>query len=158
MSSDGVTRNVVGMDLHPVAVTLARVTYLLAIGPERLAAERNPIRVPVFLGDSMQWRNARSSLWSAHELRVPVNDQRELTESETHTRTIETFFGAGLLDWARVCIGVGEVDRARELIGQALTAAAKGGAPGIEATIRCRLSGATSRPSEPVPYHSSGRM
>ncbi|MBK6576268.1 MAG: N-6 DNA methylase [Sandaracinaceae bacterium] len=79
---DGVTRNVVGMDLHPVAVTLARVTYLLAIGPERLAAERNPLRVPVFLGDSMQWRNARSSLWSAHELRVPVNDQRELTESE----------------------------------------------------------------------------
>ncbi|TIQ15462.1 MAG: SAM-dependent DNA methyltransferase, partial [Mesorhizobium sp.] len=32
---DGVTRNVIGMDLHPVAVTLARVTYLLAIGRQR---------------------------------------------------------------------------------------------------------------------------
>lgn len=32
----GVTRHVIGMDLHPVAVTLARVTYLLAIGRERL--------------------------------------------------------------------------------------------------------------------------
>lgn len=33
---EGVTRHVLGMDLHPVAVTLARVTYLLAIGRERL--------------------------------------------------------------------------------------------------------------------------
>ena len=31
----GVTRHVVGMDLHPVVVTLARVTYLLAIGRAR---------------------------------------------------------------------------------------------------------------------------
>ena len=34
----GLTRHVLGMDLHPVAVTLARVTYLLAIGRERLTA------------------------------------------------------------------------------------------------------------------------
>ncbi|MBN9801397.1 hypothetical protein DMP15_29855 [Pseudonocardia sp. UM4_GMWB1] len=33
----GVTSKVLGMDVHPVAVTLARITYLLAIGPERLA-------------------------------------------------------------------------------------------------------------------------
>ena len=33
---NGVTRHVIGMDLHPVAVTLARVTYLLAIGRDRL--------------------------------------------------------------------------------------------------------------------------
>jgi len=32
----GVTDHVFGIDLHPVAVTLARVTYLLAIGTERL--------------------------------------------------------------------------------------------------------------------------
>jgi len=35
---------------------------------------------------------------------VPARVVRALTESETHTRTIETFFGAGLLDWARVCL------------------------------------------------------
>jgi len=50
------TSHVMGMDVHPVAVTLARVTYLLAIGTERLSAEdRGPLTVPVFLGDSMQW-------------------------------------------------------------------------------------------------------
>src|SRR5947209_12641396 len=37
----GLTQHVLGMDLHPVAVTLARVTYLLAIGRDRLT---NPDR------------------------------------------------------------------------------------------------------------------
>lgn len=55
----GVTHHVFGMDLHPVAVTLARVTYLLAIGRERLARpDRGPISVPVHLGDSMQWQQS----------------------------------------------------------------------------------------------------
>jgi hypothetical protein len=51
----GVCNHVMGMDLHPVAVTLARVTYLLAIGAERLKQGRGPISIPVFLGDSLQW-------------------------------------------------------------------------------------------------------
>jgi len=32
------TDHVLGIDLHPVAVALARVTYLLAIGKDRLIA------------------------------------------------------------------------------------------------------------------------
>ena len=80
---DGLSRSVLGMDLHPVAVTLARVTYLLAIGPDLLRdPDRSAIRVPVFLGDSMQWGKARPTLWSTHELRVPVDDRRELTGSD----------------------------------------------------------------------------
>lgn len=52
----GVTDAVFGMDIHPVAVTLARVTYLLAIGTNRLAdRDRGPIAIPVYLGDSVQW-------------------------------------------------------------------------------------------------------
>ena len=40
----GLTLHVLGMDLHPVAVTLARVTYLLAIGRDRLThPDRGPI-------------------------------------------------------------------------------------------------------------------
>ena len=35
---------------------------------------------------------------------VPTRTVRELTESETGSRTIETFFGSGLLDWVRVCL------------------------------------------------------
>ncbi|WP_342339008.1 MULTISPECIES: N-6 DNA methylase [unclassified Rhodococcus (in: high G+C Gram-positive bacteria)] len=55
-----VTRNVVGMDVHPVAVTLARVTYLLAIGRDRLTqSDRGEITVPVYLGDSLQWEQRK---------------------------------------------------------------------------------------------------
>ncbi|MBT0995462.1 N-6 DNA methylase [Cellulomonas sp. DKR-3] len=51
-----VTAHVLGMDIHPVAVTLARVTYLLALGSERLNADRGDLHIPVFLGDSVQWQ------------------------------------------------------------------------------------------------------
>ncbi len=55
-----VTRHVIGMDIHPVSVTLARVTYLLAITSTRLqAADRPEISVPVYLGDSLQWEQNR---------------------------------------------------------------------------------------------------
>lgn len=46
--------NVFGLDVHPVAVTLARVTWLLALG--ELLEHRPPaLSVPVFMGDAMQW-------------------------------------------------------------------------------------------------------
>ena len=45
---------VLGLDVHPVAVTLARVTWLLALG--ELLQDRPPsLSVPVFMGDAMQW-------------------------------------------------------------------------------------------------------
>ena len=48
-----------GLDVHPVAVTLARVTWLLALGGliEERAAK---LTVPVFLGDAMQWNLRRT--------------------------------------------------------------------------------------------------
>lgn len=78
-----VSRHVQGMDLHPVAVTLARVTYLLAIGRERLTSQgRGPLFVPVYLGDSVQWGDQSTNLWNAGSLVVPVEDQAELFSSE----------------------------------------------------------------------------
>lgn len=50
-----VQSHVYGLDIHPVSVVLARVTYLLAIGPDRLSDDRGDLTVPVYLGDSMQW-------------------------------------------------------------------------------------------------------
>lgn len=80
---DGVTRHVLGMDLHPVAVTLARVTYLLAIGRDRLIERsRGVIQIPVYLGDSMQWLEQKVDLWTAGNLVIRTDDRRELFESE----------------------------------------------------------------------------
>ena len=79
---DEVTNHVFGMDLHPVAVTLARVTYLLAIGKKRLNAKRGPLQIPVFLGDSIQWRAKNPTLFSEKELRIVADDKRELVLAE----------------------------------------------------------------------------
>ena len=67
------------MDLHPVAVTLARVTYLLAIGTDRLLDQsRGSIQIPVYLGDSMQWQSQEASLFSEGNLLVQVDDNAQL--------------------------------------------------------------------------------
>ncbi len=59
----GATRHVIGVDVHPLAVTFARVTYLLAIGRERLTAPGRPdLHVPVYLGDSLQWGQQQTPL------------------------------------------------------------------------------------------------
>lgn len=78
----GVTRLVTGMDLHPVAVTLARVTYLLAIGSRRLQdAQREPIAIPVYLGDSLQWEQVRDTI-TAGELVIPTGEGGSLFARE----------------------------------------------------------------------------
>jgi hypothetical protein len=44
--------NVTGIDIHPVAVTIARATYVLALG-KLVSAARPPIQIPVYLADSL---------------------------------------------------------------------------------------------------------
>src|SRR6202012_2960021 len=80
---EGVTKHVIGMDLHPVAVLLARVTYLLAIGRRRLLdSDRGTIQIPVYLGDSLQWQEQRTDLWAAGQLVIKTTDQTELFDTE----------------------------------------------------------------------------
>lgn len=76
-----VCSQVMGMDLHPVAVTLARVTYLLAIGAERLNSKRGPISIPVFLGDSLQW-GQEETLQTHGALVVSADEGPELFSTE----------------------------------------------------------------------------
>ena len=64
---------VFGIDVHPVAVALARVTWLLALGD--LVQDRPAtLTVPVYMGDSMQW--SLRPLGSSAEVLVdvPPND------------------------------------------------------------------------------------
>jgi N-6 DNA Methylase len=60
-----VTNSIFGMDLHPVAVTLAQTTYLLAIGRDRLLQRTDAVNVPVYLGDSMRWEAAAESVFTS---------------------------------------------------------------------------------------------
>ena len=45
--------NVMGMDVHPLAVTIARTNYLLALG-DLLQAPRGELTVPVYLADAIR--------------------------------------------------------------------------------------------------------
>jgi hypothetical protein len=47
--------HVKGIDVHPVAIIIARVTYLLSLGQQILSARHGQISIPIFLGDAMQW-------------------------------------------------------------------------------------------------------
>jgi hypothetical protein len=71
-----VTRHVMGMDVHPVAATFARVTYLLAIGTTRLSdPERPAITIPIYLGDSVQWEQHRDLLGGVDDVRISTSGE-----------------------------------------------------------------------------------
>jgi len=44
--------NIAGVDVHPLAVTIAKVNYVLALGPD-LPAYAESIRLPVYMADSL---------------------------------------------------------------------------------------------------------
>jgi type I restriction-modification system DNA methylase subunit len=44
--------NVQGIDIHPVAVTISRATYILALG-KLVNSAKKPIQIPVYLADSL---------------------------------------------------------------------------------------------------------
>ncbi|MEX1209983.1 MAG: N-6 DNA methylase, partial [Candidatus Nanopelagicales bacterium] len=75
------TAHVVGIDVHPVAVTLARVTYLLALGRDNInSPRRKDLTIPVYLGDSIQWKQ-ESDILSSTVVRVSTSD-RDLVDDD----------------------------------------------------------------------------
>lgn len=107
---EDVGRHVIGLDVHPVAVTLARVTYLLAIGTARLReSDRPAFTVPVYLADSLRW-GKESTLWSDDGLRVPVVQDHQISVSDP--ALVGPSEGAGQLIFPdRVIVEADEFDR-----------------------------------------------
>jgi hypothetical protein len=65
-----VCAHVAGTDIHPVAVIIARVTYLLALAPA-LATRSGPLSIPVYLGDAMQLSISEFMAGKELTIRVP---------------------------------------------------------------------------------------
>ena len=87
----GAVRHIFGIDVHPVAVTLARVTYLLAIGTNRLDASQHPaFTVPVYLGDSLKW-GKKQAIWSDDGLSVPTDEAHETFVNDPYFDTNTDF-------------------------------------------------------------------
>lgn len=71
---------VVGIDIHPVAVHLARSAWTIAAQPliERAAAAgfTDAVSAPVYLGDSLQLRFGAGELLAEAEVRIEVGDEQ----------------------------------------------------------------------------------
>ena len=71
---------VTGIDVHPVAVHLARSAWALAAKPAILAVKDSGFdasgTVPVYLGDSLQLRFNPGDMFAAHEVRIAVEDEQ----------------------------------------------------------------------------------
>lgn len=65
------TAHVAGMDIHPVAVLIARITYILALGPA-LAAREGAISIPIYLGDALQLSIEGGDMIQSRELVIEV--------------------------------------------------------------------------------------
>jgi len=70
------TEAIFGIDVHPVAVINARVTYLLAMGEERLR-DHPSLSIPVYLGDSLQWDTEEVLTGQTVHIRVPAHGAEE---------------------------------------------------------------------------------
>ena len=71
--------SVAGIDVHPVAVHLARAAWVLAAQPAIRAAVEDGfaanITVPVYLGDALQLRFRTGDMFAEHNVTVQVEDE-----------------------------------------------------------------------------------
>ena len=71
---------VAGIDVHPVAVHLARAAWVLAAQPAIQAAVDEgfsaSITVPIYLGDSLQLRYRTGDMFAEHVVTIQVNDEQ----------------------------------------------------------------------------------
>ena len=89
--------SVSGIDVHPVAVHLARAAWVLAAQPAIQAAVdygfAANVTVPIYLGDSLQLRFRTGNMFAQHNITVQVEDERntELVFPVSLVERAETF-------------------------------------------------------------------
>ena len=69
--------SVIGIDVHPIAVHLARAAWVLAARPVISRAESaTSIPIPVYLGDSLQLRFRQGDMFAEQEVTIQVRDEK----------------------------------------------------------------------------------
>ena len=91
--------SVTGIDVHPVAVHLARAAWVLAAQPAIQAASNygsaTNVTVPIYLGDALQLRFRTGDMFAEHNVTVQVEDEHhtELVFPVSLVQRAETFDG-----------------------------------------------------------------
>ena len=107
--------HVAGLDIHPVAVIIARVTYLLALAPA-LSGRIGALSVPVWLGDAMQLSISKDLTGKELVIQVPpppagAGSRERLSFPETYCRDPALFDKA-----IEAMRGGSEANRTREQV------------------------------------------
>ena len=84
---------VIGVDIHPVAVHLARAAYVLAARSAIEDAAYTSVTVPIYMGDALQLRYRSGDLFAEREITIQVNDDdnTELTFPVSLVERPDTF-------------------------------------------------------------------
>lgn len=96
-----ILNSVRGVDVHPLAVTLARTNYLISLGSELLSARKGSIYLPVYLADSVRVPDTSSDYYSGIEcfkidaegktLRLPISLTKASTTSDAIIEIIREY-------------------------------------------------------------------
>ena len=75
---DGLLNHVVGIDVHPVSVHLARATWTFAardaLERARDAGSNVDVTVPIYLGDSLQLRTQTQDMFATQTVTIEIED------------------------------------------------------------------------------------
>ena len=84
---------VIGIDIHPVAVHLARAAYVLAARTAIKSVGYTSITVPIYMGDALQLRYRSGDMFAEREITIQVNDEynTELTFPVSLVERPDTF-------------------------------------------------------------------
>ena len=89
--------SIAGIDIHPVAVHLARSAWVLAAKPAIQAAARDgystDVTAPIYLGDALQLRSRTGDMFAEHNVTVHVEDEQNtaLVFPVSLVERVETF-------------------------------------------------------------------
>ncbi len=114
-----IAENVKGIDIHPLAVLIAKTNYLLALGSLLKTYGRGEIVIPIYMADSIRLIDEdRASLFEVEVYRIPtVNDKTFFHLPVEFEQKIGPEIIDGLIDeikdLAGYCLGKEEVDIGR---------------------------------------------
>ena len=99
---DGLHAAVTGIDVHPVAVHLARAAWTMAAKPAISAGATGEISAPIYLGDALQLRYRSDDMFAEHEVAIVVENDIAARNGEA----LELKFPRALVDDAQTFDGL----------------------------------------------------
>ena len=97
----GLHAAVTGIDVHPVAVHLARAAWTLAAKPAIGAGATGVVSAPIYLGDALQLRYRSDDMFAEHEVAIVVENDIAANNGEA----LELKFPRALVDDAQTFDG-----------------------------------------------------